>query len=99
MAERGGFEPPVLIRHSRFPGVRVKPLCHLSNQLIYNYLLWTFRQKAWRSDSAKGYCIAKFSLARRFSRADTYGGVTVKDYSANHRMGQIRKALRSLSFS
>src|SRR5665213_3147762 len=35
MAEREGFEPPVLIRHSRFPGVRVKPLCHLSKQLNY----------------------------------------------------------------
>jgi len=34
MAERGGFEPPVLFRHSRFPGVRVKPLCHLSNRAI-----------------------------------------------------------------
>ena len=33
MAERGGFEPPVLFGHSRFPGVRVKPLCHLSNHL------------------------------------------------------------------
>jgi hypothetical protein len=34
MAERGGFEPPVLFRHSRFPGVRVKPLCHLSTVLF-----------------------------------------------------------------
>jgi hypothetical protein len=32
MAERGGFEPPVLFGHSRFPGVRVKPLCHLSDR-------------------------------------------------------------------
>ena len=38
MAERGGFEPPVRIRHSRFPGVRVKPLCHLSNMFIYKNL-------------------------------------------------------------
>ena len=30
MAERGGFEPPVPFEYSRFPGVRVKPLCHLS---------------------------------------------------------------------
>ena len=36
MAERGGFEPPVLFRHSRSPGVRVKPLCHLST----GYLSW-----------------------------------------------------------
>ncbi len=32
MAERGRFELPVLFRYSRFPGVRVKPLCHLSNR-------------------------------------------------------------------
>ena len=32
MAERGGFEPPVPFEDSRFPGVRVKPLCHLSNR-------------------------------------------------------------------
>ncbi len=38
MAERGRFELPVLFRYSRFPGVRVKPLCHLSNQLNYLYL-------------------------------------------------------------
>jgi uncharacterized protein (DUF885 family) len=30
LAERGGFEPPVLFRYSRFPGVRLKPLSHLS---------------------------------------------------------------------
>ncbi len=35
LAERGGFEPPVRIRHSRFPGVRVKPLCHLSTAAPY----------------------------------------------------------------
>jgi hypothetical protein len=38
MAERGGFEPPVLFGHSRFPGVRVKPLCHLSKPLNYLHL-------------------------------------------------------------
>ena len=32
MAERGGFEPPVAFDYSRFPGVRVKPLCHLSTE-------------------------------------------------------------------
>ena len=30
VAERGGFEPPVVISYSRFPGVRLKPLSHLS---------------------------------------------------------------------
>ena len=30
MAERGGFEPPVVFSYSRFPGVRLKPLSHLS---------------------------------------------------------------------
>ena len=30
LAERGGFEPPVGFSHSRFPGVCIKPLCHLS---------------------------------------------------------------------
>ena|GEM_PF-1296725 len=30
MAERGGFEPPVRLRYTRFPGVRFKPLSHLS---------------------------------------------------------------------
>ena len=34
MAERGRFELPVLFRYSRFPGVRVKPLCHLSHRLF-----------------------------------------------------------------
>ena len=32
LAERGGFEPPTALGCSRFPGVRVKPLCHLSIQ-------------------------------------------------------------------
>ena len=32
MAERGGFEPPVVFSYSRFPGVRLKPLSHLSAQ-------------------------------------------------------------------
>src|SRR5580693_8088651 len=32
LAERGGFEPPVPFGYSRFPGVRVKPLCHLSTR-------------------------------------------------------------------
>src|ERR1039457_3283969 len=30
VAERGGFEPPIPFGYSRFPGVRIKPLCHLS---------------------------------------------------------------------
>ena len=30
LAEREGFEPTVLLRYSRFPGVRFKPLSHLS---------------------------------------------------------------------
>ena len=30
LAERGRFELPVVFTHSRFPGVRIKPLCHLS---------------------------------------------------------------------
>ena len=30
LAEREGFEPTVLFRYSRFPGVRFKPLSHLS---------------------------------------------------------------------
>jgi hypothetical protein len=30
VAEREGFEPTVLFRYSRFPGVRLKPLSHLS---------------------------------------------------------------------
>src|ERR1043166_2289742 len=32
LAEREGFEPSVLFRYSRFPGVRLKPLSHLSTQ-------------------------------------------------------------------
>src|SRR5271156_3436923 len=32
LAERGGFEPPIPLGYSRFPGVRVKPLCHLSRR-------------------------------------------------------------------
>ena len=32
MAERGGFETPIPFEYSRFPGVRVKPLCHLSTR-------------------------------------------------------------------
>ena len=36
MAERGGFEPPVAFDYSRFPGVRVKPLCHLSTRCKTN---------------------------------------------------------------
>ncbi len=32
LAERGGFEPPIPFGYSRFPGVRVKPLCHLSTE-------------------------------------------------------------------
>jgi hypothetical protein len=31
LAEREGFEPTVLFRYSRFPGVRLKPLSHLSD--------------------------------------------------------------------
>jgi hypothetical protein len=31
VAEREGFEPTVLFRYSRFPGVRLKPLSHLSD--------------------------------------------------------------------
>ena len=31
LAERGGFEPPVVFSYSRFPGVRLKPLSHLSS--------------------------------------------------------------------
>ncbi len=34
MAEREGFEPTVVFSYSRFPGVRLKPLSHLSNQLL-----------------------------------------------------------------
>ena len=34
MAESGGFEPPIPFEYSRFPGVRVKPLCHLSNRSL-----------------------------------------------------------------
>ncbi len=30
MAERAGFEPTVVFSYSRFPGVRLKPLSHLS---------------------------------------------------------------------
>ena len=30
MAERQGFEPWMVINHTRFPGVRLKPLGHLS---------------------------------------------------------------------
>jgi hypothetical protein len=30
MAEREGFEPTVVFSYSRFPGVRLKPLSHLS---------------------------------------------------------------------
>ncbi len=30
MEERGGFEPPVVFSYSRFPGVRLRPLSHLS---------------------------------------------------------------------
>src|SRR5688572_13181995 len=33
LAERGGFEPPVLFRYSRFPGARLKPLSHLSTEV------------------------------------------------------------------
>ena len=33
LAERGGFEPPIPLGYSRFPGVRVKPLCHLSTSV------------------------------------------------------------------
>src|SRR5438093_12639802 len=36
MAERGRFELPVLFTHSRFPGVRFKPLSHLSTELAHN---------------------------------------------------------------
>lgn len=32
LAEREGFEPTVLFRYSRFPGVRLKPLSHLSGR-------------------------------------------------------------------
>ena len=34
MAEREGFEPPVLFRYTRFPGVRFKPLSHLSDSRL-----------------------------------------------------------------
>jgi hypothetical protein len=34
VAEREGFEPSVLFRYSRFPGVRLKPLSHLSTSLL-----------------------------------------------------------------
>jgi hypothetical protein len=37
MAERGGFEPPTALGCSRFPGVRVKPLCHLSTRIFGPY--------------------------------------------------------------
>lgn len=30
LEERGGFEPPVVFSYSRFPGVCLKPLSHLS---------------------------------------------------------------------
>ena len=39
LAERGGFEPPV--RFNPYNGLanrRIRPLCHLSNQLIYSIL-------------------------------------------------------------
>jgi hypothetical protein len=39
MAERGGFEPPV--RFNPYNGLanrRIRPLCHLSNQLITSHL-------------------------------------------------------------
>jgi hypothetical protein len=33
VAERVGFEPTVVFSYARFPGVCLKPLSHLSNQL------------------------------------------------------------------
>ncbi len=36
MAEREGFEPTVVFSYSRFPGVRLKPLSHLSNHCAHN---------------------------------------------------------------
>ena len=33
LAERGGFEPPTAFGCSRSPGVRIKPLCHLSGRM------------------------------------------------------------------
>src|SRR5260221_5017107 len=36
LAEREGFEPTVLFRYSRFPGVRLKPLSHLSGSNTAN---------------------------------------------------------------
>src|SRR2546430_17458017 len=40
LAEREGFEPSVLFRYSRFPGVRLKPLSHLSTALIPTCYDW-----------------------------------------------------------
>ena len=39
LAERGGFEPPIAFDYSRFPGVRVKPLCHLSERAYFKRFL------------------------------------------------------------
>jgi hypothetical protein len=35
MAERQGFEPWMVVKHTRSPGVRLKPLGHLSG---HNYV-------------------------------------------------------------
>jgi hypothetical protein len=38
LAEREGFEPTVVFSYSRFPGVRLKPLSHLSG---HPPVIWT----------------------------------------------------------
>jgi hypothetical protein len=53
VAEREGFEPTVLFRYSRFPGVRLKPLSHLSTGNQFEGL-WLFVQ------SFSGFGFEKF---------------------------------------
>jgi hypothetical protein len=43
LAERAGFEPAVrLSPYTRFPGVRLKPLIHLSGRADFNTSIWGF---------------------------------------------------------
>ncbi len=65
MAEREGFEPTVVFSYSRFPGVRLKPLSHLSVSRVK-----VAKLRAWRNvflPFQSGNHGNLFSSALRFS--------------------------------
>ena len=75
LAERGGFEPPTALGCSRFPGVRVKPLCHLSIASLALHC----RRKGHGGQAHSAYMLLYFScfLSRNPGRSVFLRGLAV----------------------